>query len=325
MDHTIPTPEALHDELTRLRRQVAEQERQLAEQHQQLERLRVYKAVVNHLRFGLIVLDLEQPDEPTSFRIVDVNATADRFVGFDLAPEIGKRLVDAFPGALETGLPGLYLDILRSGERRNLGDVPYQDERISEGFFTIEALPMSPQRIGVVFENVTERKRAEQMLEQNKLQEEQLQAQAAALAELSTPLIPISDQVMVMPLIGAIDSRRAQQVIETLLQGISASGASVVILDITGVPVVDTQVANALLQAAQSVRLLGARVVLTGIRPEVAQTLVGLGADLGTITTRSSLQNGIAYATGQTASSRARGSSPASTAPSGRGPAAPGA
>jgi rsbT co-antagonist protein RsbR len=100
-----------------------------------------------------------------------------------------------------------------------------------------------------------------------------------------------------MPLIGSVDSRRAQQVIETLLQGIAASGAQVAILDITGVPVVDTQVADALIRAAQAVKLLGAQVVLTGIRPEVAQTLVGLGTDLRGIVTRSSLQSGIAYAT----------------------------
>jgi rsbT co-antagonist protein RsbR len=144
--------------------------------------------------------------------------------------------------------------------------------------------------------DITERKRAEAMLRQQIEFEETIRVQNAVLAELSTPLIPISDHVMVMPLIGAVDSRRAQQVLETLLQGIASSGTQVAILDITGVPVVDTQVANALIHAAQAVKLLGAQVVLTGIRPEVAQTLVGLGADLGGIITRSSLQSGIAYA-----------------------------
>jgi rsbT co-antagonist protein RsbR len=102
---------------------------------------------------------------------------------------------------------------------------------------------------------------------------------------------------MVMPLVGAVDSQRAQQVLSALLEGIAGSRARVAILDITGVAVVDTQVANALIRAAQAVKLLGAQVVLTGIRPEVAQTLVGLGADLSGIITRSSLQSGIAYAT----------------------------
>jgi rsbT co-antagonist protein RsbR len=149
-------------------------------------------------------------------------------------------------------------------------------------------------------ENITERKRAEAMLRQSRDQDEKIRAQQAVLAELSTPLIPISDQVMVMPLIGGVDSHRAQQVLETLLGGIASSHAQVAILDITGVPIVDTQVANALVRAAQAVKLLGAQIVLTGIRPEVAQTLVGLSADLTGIVTRSSLQSGIAYATNHT-------------------------
>jgi rsbT co-antagonist protein RsbR len=162
---------------------------------------------------------------------------------------------------------------------------------------TIQVIPLPNNHICVVIENITERKRAEAMLRQSITQEETIRAQEAALAELSTPLIPISDQVMVMPLIGAVDSRRAQQVLEALLEGVASSRALVAILDITGVPVVDTQVANALLRAAQAVKLLGAQVVLTGIRPEVAQTLVGLGADLSGIVTCGSLQSGIAYAT----------------------------
>ena len=144
--------------------------------------------------------------------------------------------------------------------------------------------------------DITERRRLE--ADRQRLQEELIETQARALAELSTPLIPISDSVMVMPLIGSIDSRRAQQVLEVLLQGISENAARVAILDVTGVPLVDTAVANALVRAAQAVQLLGARMVLTGIRPEVAQTLVGLGVDLHGIITRSTLQGGISYALG---------------------------
>ena len=101
---------------------------------------------------------------------------------------------------------------------------------------------------------------------------------------------------MVMPLIGTVDARRAQDVLDTLLHGIAESKAEVAILDITGVPLVDAQVANGLVRAAHAVQLLGAQVVLTGIRPEVAQTLVGLGVDLSGIITRSTVQSGIAYA-----------------------------
>jgi rsbT co-antagonist protein RsbR len=143
---------------------------------------------------------------------------------------------------------------------------------------------------------IAERMRVEETLRRNIEQEEIIRAQAAALEELSTPLIPINDKLMVMPIIGAVDSRRVQQLVETLLHGIAASNAQIAILDITGVPVVDTQVANGLIGAAQAVRLLGASVILTGIRPEVAQTLVGLGVDLTGIITCSSLESGIALA-----------------------------
>jgi PAS domain S-box-containing protein len=159
-----------------------------------------------------------------------------------------------------------------------------------------------------IVHDLTERKRAE--AERVRLQEQIIGAQAAALAELSTPLIPISDQVLVMPLIGAIDTQRAQQVLEALLRGIEQSRARIAILDITGVPVVDTQVAKILIIAAHGVRLLGAEIVLTGIRPEVAQTLVGLGVDLGGVVTRSTLQRGIAYATNGRAGPRTEDQEP---------------
>ncbi len=163
----------------------------------------------------------------------------------------------------------------------------------------IPLLDTDGQIIGILgmYEDITEQKQIE--TERARLQEQIIHAQQAALAELSTPLIPISDEVVVMPLIGTMDSRRAQQVLETLLEGIAMSHARVAILDITGVAVVDTQVANALIRAAQAVKLLGAQVILTGIRPEVAQTLVGLGVDLNGIVTQASLQSGIAFAMGQ--------------------------
>jgi len=145
-----------------------------------------------------------------------------------------------------------------------------------------------------VWEDITERKLREQ--EERERQEAIIQHQAAALAELSTPLLMISGSTVVLPLIGAIDSRRAQLILETLLAGVAERRASNVILDITGVPVVDTQVANVFLQASQAVGLLGARTIVTGIRPEVAQTLVGLGVDLQDIVTRSTLQEAITFA-----------------------------
>jgi len=142
--------------------------------------------------------------------------------------------------------------------------------------------------------DITARKRAEQVEAQR--QQDIIRAQAQAIEELSTPLIPITDEILVMPLIGMLDSVRAQQVMHTLLAGLAASRGKFAILDITGVPVVDTAVASAILRAAHAARLLGTEVILTGIRPEVAQTLVHLDAGLGNIITRGTLQSGIKHA-----------------------------
>jgi anti-anti-sigma regulatory factor len=128
------------------------------------------------------------------------------------------------------------------------------------------------------------------------LQEQMLEAQRARLAEMSTPLIPLTDRITVMPLIGSIDSERAAQVLEMALSGAQRHRACVVILDITGIKQIDTYVIRTLLATTAALRLLGTQAVLTGIRPEVAQAMVGLGADLGGITTKGTLQSGIAYA-----------------------------
>jgi anti-anti-sigma factor len=114
--------------------------------------------------------------------------------------------------------------------------------------------------------------------------------------DLSSPVLPVHDGVLVMPLIGVIDSERAAILTQSLLQAIEKHGARTVLIDVTGVPLVDTQVAAVLLQAAAATKLLGANPVLVGIRPELAQTIVGLGLDLRSMITRGTLQDGIAYA-----------------------------
>ncbi|HYF65589.1 MAG TPA: PAS domain S-box protein [Herpetosiphonaceae bacterium] len=151
----------------------------------------------------------------------------------------------------------------------------------------------------VSLRDVTAQKRTE--VERLELQEELLRIQAAALAELSTPLIPISDEIVVMPLIGTIDANRIGQMIDKLAHDLTVTRARAVILDITGVPVVDTHVASGLIQATQVLRLLGSQVIITGVRPEVAQTLVTIGVVLDEIVTRSTLQSGIGYAMQQKA------------------------
>ncbi|TVQ92211.1 MAG: STAS domain-containing protein [Deltaproteobacteria bacterium] len=118
----------------------------------------------------------------------------------------------------------------------------------------------------------------------------------AAIRELSTPVILVHDGVLLLPLVGTIDSLRAQQIMETVLTRITDQQARVLILDIAGVPVVDTQVADYLLKATAAVRLLGARTILTGISPQVARTMVELGVDISAMETRNKLSDGIELA-----------------------------
>jgi anti-anti-sigma regulatory factor/GAF domain-containing protein len=114
--------------------------------------------------------------------------------------------------------------------------------------------------------------------------------------EMSTPVIPVHRGVLVLPIVGMLDSARSAQLTESLLAGIQKERASVVIIDVTGVPTVDTGAAHHLLQSTRAASLLGAACVLVGISPQVAQTLVQIGVELKGLTTRSNLQAGIAYA-----------------------------
>ena len=124
--------------------------------------------------------------------------------------------------------------------------------------------------------------------------------QKIALQELSASLIPVFDKISVMPLVGTIDTERAKLIMENLLEGVVKQRAEVVLLDITGVPVVDTMVAHHIIQAADAVRLVGAKCMLVGIRPEIAQTIVTLGINLNDFTTTSTLQRGMQEALGLT-------------------------
>ncbi len=120
--------------------------------------------------------------------------------------------------------------------------------------------------------------------------------QQAAIRELSTPVIRVHDQVLLLPLIGTIDSQRAEQVMEAVLMRITEEKAEVIIIDIAGVPVVDTEVADHLLKTTAAVRLLGARTILTGITAQVARTIIQLGVDISAMPTRARLADGIELA-----------------------------
>jgi rsbT co-antagonist protein RsbR len=126
--------------------------------------------------------------------------------------------------------------------------------------------------------------------------EETIRQQRADMMELSTPVIKVWDKILTLPIIGTLDSRRAQLMMEALLQRIVETGSTVAILDITGVRTMDTLVANHLIKTVTAARLMGARCVLTGVSPAIAQTMVQLGIDLSQITTRAQMSDGIRLA-----------------------------
>jgi anti-anti-sigma regulatory factor len=129
--------------------------------------------------------------------------------------------------------------------------------------------------------------------ERERLQQEVIEAQRRALQELSTPIIPVMDRIIVMPLIGSIDTMRARDITRALLAGIQNHRAKMVILDITGVPVVDSGIASYLTKAIQAARLKGAKTIVTGISDAVAETIVDLGIDWKGIETLADLQTGL--------------------------------
>jgi len=129
-----------------------------------------------------------------------------------------------------------------------------------------------------------------------KRREETIRRQAEEILEISTPTLRVWDGVLVAPLIGTLDSQRSQRLVDALLNAIVASGSEIALVDITGVPTIDTQTAHHLIETISAVRLLGAEVILTGVRPSIAQTLVHLGIDLSGITTRASLATGLRVA-----------------------------
>jgi PAS domain S-box-containing protein len=291
------------DEIIRLQRRIAELEQSLAERVDAEQTVRSeseerLNSILNSLD------DIVWSQSPTTFDVFYLNPVAERIYGRRVRDFIAdaelwlrvvhledlQRVLDFFPIVLETEGAEIEYRILRpDGEIRWLHDRAHAVRDAAGEIIRIDGIAT----------DITEQKQAEAEREERQRQAEVIRVQEALLRELSTPLIPISEHIVVMPLIGSMDSRRAQQVLETLLNGIAANGAQVAIIDITGIPVVDTQVANALLQAAQAVKLLGAQVVLTGIRPEVAQTLIALDADWTALVTRSTLQSGIAFAMSQ--------------------------
>ena len=140
--------------------------------------------------------------------------------------------------------------------------------------------------------------------------EEVILRQQQEMLELSTPVVQLWDDILGLPLIGTLDSARTQVVMESLLQRIVDTGARIAIIDITGVPMVDTLVAQHLLKTVAAARLMGADCIISGIRPQIAQTVVHLGLDLATVITKATLADAFAVALQRVGLSVVRGAAP---------------
>jgi rsbT co-antagonist protein RsbR len=256
--------------------------------------LEMLSEILDSLPMQVVLYDVNNRDD---IRMVYANQQMYRASGFIPDMVIGKRIYDFLSPEEAKSVEKVAFACYDNGttiESLDLVTVPSGQMWLQSWLIPIKRSDGTIKRMLSLMQDVTEQKQRE--LEDRQRQEDIIVQQQVTLAELSTPLLTISDDTLVMPLIGAVDSQRVTQLIDTLLHGVSSTRASTVILDITGVVMVDTQVANAFIQASQAVNLLGAQIVLTGIRPEVAQILVGLGVDLKGIITRSSLRDGISYA-----------------------------
>ncbi len=136
-----------------------------------------------------------------------------------------------------------------------------------------------------------------------KSREELINRQQREMLELSTPVVKLWDGILALPMIGTLDSARTQVVMENLLQKVVETGAQIAILDITGVPTVDTLVAQHLIKTVTALRLMGAECIISGVRPQIAQTIVHLGVDLQGVTTKANLADALALALKRTGSS----------------------
>jgi len=258
---------------------------------EQLERNEAeLQAILDNSPLVLFVKDLEG-------HFTRTNRLFDEFFERERGFAIGKKDADFLPPEVAASNRANDLASLESDKPLEFEEhIPGEDgvHVYWASKFVLRDAEGKPYAFCGIASDITARRRAEE--ERAMFQTRIIEAQRETLRELSTPLLPIAAGVVLMPLVGAIDAERAALVLEALLDGVSTHRAKTAILDITGVRTVDAEVAAGLVRAAFAARMLGARVVLTGVRPNAAQTLVTLGIDMRGIETVSSLQQGVAHA-----------------------------
>ncbi len=225
--------------------------------------------------------------------IVLVNSQTEKLFGYSRDEILGRPVEILVPERFRAGHPGLRNSYFNEMRARPMGAGLALFALHKDGHdFPVEISlsPLQTERgvlVSSSIRDVTERKQAE----------ERILKQRQEILEMATvPVVQVWEGIVLVPLIGTLDSQRTQQLMERLLARVSETASPVALLDITGVPTVDTQTAQHLIETISAVRLLGSEVILTGVRPMIAQTLVHLGIDLSSVLTRSSLTAGLRVA-----------------------------
>ena len=222
--------------------------------------------------------------------ILSWNHGAEGIYGYSAAEMVGRPVSVLAPPTKTDEIPQI-LEKVKRGERVS----HFETARVRKDGEVIDvSLNISPIRDAsgkIIGASTT----ARDITEQKKMREAMTQ-RAKEILDVSTPVLQVWEGVVVAPFIGTLDTQRAQQFMERLLDKIVETNSSVALLDVTGVPAIDTRTAQHLIETITSVRLLGAQAVLTGVRPAIAQTLAHLGINLADVVTRSSLAAGLRVA-----------------------------
>lgn len=246
--------------------------------------------VVEAMQLGLYVFRLENPEDDRSLRCIYANPAVEALTSQRRDLCVGKLIDDLSSFARKSGLLQHYLDVITEQKTKDYEYSVVHPQTQQRIHFALRSFPLSGNCLGCIFENVTTNIEAQAALQREIALKESQTALLELVRQLSTPLLPIAEGVLVAPLVGQMDEKRGEHFLEVLLEGIQKHSAKVVLIDVTGVPSIDASVAEQLLRAARAARLLGTRTALVGITPDVARTLVELGVDTSGLETYADLR-----------------------------------
>ncbi len=254
-----------------------------------------YRLILDAIPYMLFVKDAKD------LRYVEWNTTTTKITGMNREEALGLDDFKIFPPYAEL-IQQMDRQIIAEKEIHYIPDESINTKHQGIRSFRTHKVPIFDEKgeplylLGISEDN-TEQKAANDALRHSESELRRVQERLLeTIQELSTPILPIHDGVLVIPLIGQMDTSRSAQFMDTLLERVHSHHTHTVIIDVTGLPVVDTAVANCLMQAARAAMLLGVHCVIVGIAPQVASTIIQIGIDLSSIVTKRDLQAGVAYA-----------------------------